>query len=274
MYKSKKSTYGLYGVGVYLFSFGVIVLIGAVGVVFGFAIHKPIFALLGFGAVLYGIISTSGWYIGRYVIPGSPVDFARKVISSLSLNGTEKVLDVGTGRGLFAIEVAKRLTSETVIGIDVWEPESTKRLTFVHKWAQPTRNSKDRACLNAEIERVEGKVKFINMDASHLDFGENTFDLVICGYVISHLGRHGKKALNEINRVLKPTGKLLIVDNVRDFTYFLMSTPHLFLFSYIRGKKAKKLTSKYWTSMLSETGFRNNRSERAKGIMVIEAEKT
>ena len=263
-----------YGVGVYLFSFGVIVLIGAVGVVFGFAIHKPIFALLGFGAVLYGIISTSGWYIGRYVIPGSPVDFARKVISSLSLNGTEKVLDVGTGRGLFAIEVAKRLTSETVIGIDVWEPESTKRLTFVHKWAQPTRNSKDRACLNAEIERVEGKVKFINMDASHLDFGENTFDLVICGYVISHLGRHGKKALNEINRVLKPTGKLLIVDNVRDFTYFLMSTPHLFLFSYIRGKKAKKLTSKYWTSMLSETGFRNNRSERAKGIMVIEAEKT
>ena len=84
------------------------------------------------------------------------------------LNGTEKVLDVGTGRGLFAIEVAKRLTSGTVIGIDVWEPESIKRLNFVHKWAQPTGSSKDRACLNAKIESVEEKVNFINMDASNL----------------------------------------------------------------------------------------------------------
>ena len=112
MNKSKKSRYGLYGVGVYLFSFGTIVLIGTAGIVFGFANHQPIFVLLGIVAVLYGIISTSGWYIGRYVIPGSPIDIARKVVSSLLLNGTEKVLDVGTGRGLFAIEVAKRLTSE------------------------------------------------------------------------------------------------------------------------------------------------------------------
>jgi ubiquinone/menaquinone biosynthesis C-methylase UbiE len=273
MYKSKKSTYGLYGVGVYLFSFGIIVLIGTVAGVFGFANHKPIFLLLGFGTVLYGIISTSGWYFGRYVIPGTPVDFARKVISSLSLNGTEKVLDVGTGRGLFAVEIAKRLMTGTVIGIDVWQPESIKRLTFVHKWTQPTGNSKDRACLNAKIERVEEKVKFIDMDASHLDFGENTFDLVVCGYVIGHLGRHGKKALNEINRVLKPAGKLVIVDNVRDLTYFLMSTPHLFFFSYLRGKKAKRLTSKYWISMLSETGFKLYSSEQARGIIVIEADK-
>ena len=112
------------------------------------------------------------------------------------------------------------------------------------------------------------------MDASHLDFGGNTYDIVICGYVISHLGRHGRKALKEINRVLKPTGKLLIVDNVRDLTYFLMSTPHLFFFSYLRGKKAKWLTSKYWTSIMTETGFRLYNAERAKGIIVIEAEKT
>jgi hypothetical protein len=70
MNKSKKSRYGLYGVGVYLFSFGTIVLIGTAGIVFGFANHQPIFVLLGIVAVLYGIISTSGWYIGRYVIPG------------------------------------------------------------------------------------------------------------------------------------------------------------------------------------------------------------
>jgi hypothetical protein len=52
-----------------------------------------------------------------------------------------------------------------------------------------------------------------------------------------------------------------------------MSTPHLFFFSYLRGKKAKWLTSKYWTSIMTETGFKLYSAERAKGIIVIEAEK-
>ena len=273
MHKSKKSSYGLYGAGVYFFSLGIIVLIGAGASVIGFISQKPNFVLFGFCIILYGIISTSGWYFGRYVIPGSPVYFARKVISALSLKGTERVLDVGTGRGLFAVEIAKRLTAGKVIGIDAWVPDNIEKLTFVHKWTQPTGNSKDRACLNASIEGVEQKVKFINMDACNLNFSENSFDLIVCAYVIGHLGRHGRKALIEINRVLKPTGKLLIVDNCRDLTYLLMSTPHLFILSYLRGKKAKQLTSKYWISMLSETGFRLFSSEQKTGIIVLEAYK-
>lgn len=46
-------------------------------------------------------------------------------------------------------------------------------------------------------------------DAYQLPFGEGTFDVVVCAEVIEHM-REPARALEEVRRVLKPGGKLLL----------------------------------------------------------------
>lgn len=106
---------------------------------------------LGTTLIIFEVISTGIWFLIRYVIPGSPVLFARKVILSLKLKGIESALDVGAGRGLYAIEVAKVLRAGKVIGIDVWEHGDIFRLIYHHKWAQLPGNTIKNACRNAEL---------------------------------------------------------------------------------------------------------------------------
>ena len=43
-----------------------------------------------------------------------------RLVEALHLTGAERVLDVGCGRGLVLIEVARRLTSGRAIGVDLW----------------------------------------------------------------------------------------------------------------------------------------------------------
>lgn len=267
----RKPRYGLYGVKVYLLSFAFLVFLGAAITASGVMTGSLGLRVTGFCVILYGAISTIGWLLGRYVIPGGPVTFSQGVVVSLGLNGSETVLDVGTGRGLYAIEMAKKVTTGRVVAIDLWEPHNAAEKEYHHKWAQPTGNTIGNARLNARLEGVEEKVTFLNMDANRLKFPRGTFDLVVCAYVIGHLGDHGKKVLAETNRVLKPGGRLLIIDNVRDLTFFFMSTPHLFVLSYLRGKKARRLTRRYWLTLIAETGYRLNRMRNGKGIILLEA---
>lgn len=111
------------------------------------------------------------------------------------------------------------------------------------------------------------------MDANSLKFDSNTFDLAICGYVIGHLGQHVENALEEIQRVLKPGGRAIIIDYVRDIGFLLLSTPHLFLLSYLRGKKARYLTWDFWHTMISSANLHISRLEKRKGFIILEPSK-
>jgi SAM-dependent methyltransferase len=52
--------------------------------------------------------------------------------------------------------------------------------------------------------------KFSVMDANHLDFGDDSFDLVFGGGILHHLDF--EKAVNEIHRVLRREGKMLFLE--------------------------------------------------------------
>jgi hypothetical protein len=68
------------------------------------------------------------------------------MLNMLRWRGDERVLDVGTGRGLLLIGAARRLTTGTATGIDVW---STKDLSG---------NSLERTQTNIDVEGVNKKV--------------------------------------------------------------------------------------------------------------------
>jgi len=125
-----------------------------------------------------------------------------RMINMLTWKGDEQVLDIGTGKGLLMIGVAKRLTIGKSFGIDIWNKSDLSN------------NSYAAAMQNAEIEGVKNKIEIINADAQNIPFPDNSFE-----YVLSNLCIHNIKtkqgrviACKEIARVLKTDGIALISD--------------------------------------------------------------
>jgi arsenite methyltransferase len=127
---------------------------------------------------------------------------ATGMLAQVSWTGRERVLDVGTGRGLLLIGAAKLLTTGRAVGIDIW---STKDLSG---------NAIERTQANVEMEGVGGKVDLRTEDASRMSFADATFDVVVSNLCIHNIpGQAGRdRACREIARVLRPGGVAVISD--------------------------------------------------------------
>lgn len=125
-----------------------------------------------------------------------------RLLDSLNLKGDENVLDAGCGRGLMLIGAAKRLTSGTATGLDLW------------RTVDQSGNSPDVTMTNAKAEGVENKIKVETGDMTQMPFADNSFDLILSSWAIHNIpNKEGRrKAVQEIARVLKPGGKIAIVD--------------------------------------------------------------
>jgi len=122
----------------------------------------------------------------------------RKDISeNLGLNVGMKILDVGTGYGFFAIEMAKQLKKGKIIGIDIIDNDVSRARKLV----------KDVA--------VADIVSIVKMDAVKLSFPGNCFDLATSFLGMRDIymtrGKRGvKKAVEEMIRIVKPDGKIVL----------------------------------------------------------------
>jgi arsenite methyltransferase len=125
-----------------------------------------------------------------------------RILEKIPWRGDEKVLDVGCGRGLFLIGAAKRLKAGRATGIDLWQSEDL------------TGNRADATLANAKAEGVADRVKVETGDARKLPFGDRSFDVVVSSLAIHNIpdaeGR--EQAVSEMVRVLKPGGRLAILD--------------------------------------------------------------
>jgi ubiquinone/menaquinone biosynthesis C-methylase UbiE len=125
----------------------------------------------------------------------------RAVLGALGPVNPGTYLDVGTGRGLMAIAVAKAQPGARVLGVDIW----TQRDLVA--------NSKARAERNARLEGVVSRVRFRQADARSLPFRGNTFDGVASSLTIHNLPAEDRPAaFREIHRVLKPGGRFAYLD--------------------------------------------------------------
>jgi arsenite methyltransferase len=125
-----------------------------------------------------------------------------RLLDGLQLKGDEQVLDVGCGRGLMLIGAAKRLTSGTSTGIDLW------------RTVDQSGNSPEVTITNARAEGVENRIKIETGDMTKMPFADSSFDLILSSWAIHNIpnkeGRH--KAIEEIVRVLRPGGRIAIID--------------------------------------------------------------
>jgi len=152
-----------------------------------------------------------------------------------------KVLDFGTGTGLLAIELSKKIPDVEVIGLDL----SDVALEVARK--------------NLQESEQPLSVSFEKGDAEDMPFKDSAFELVVSSNTL-HLIKNPIRMFNEIQRVLKPEGRFFISDFRRS---------GLGLFSkHIRAayspKEVKNLLSRsklenwevkdyfFWLSILSE----------------------
>ncbi|WP_435010365.1 class I SAM-dependent methyltransferase [Tundrisphaera lichenicola] len=106
-----------------------------------------------------------------------------------------RVLDVGCGTGVFAAKIRQALPGAQVWGIDLVSGMLTK---------------------GAERWKAHADGIFpIQADSERLPFDRGAFDFVTCANSFHHYPNQDR-AVEEMRRVLKPSGRLLLVDGYRD----------------------------------------------------------
>jgi demethylmenaquinone methyltransferase/2-methoxy-6-polyprenyl-1,4-benzoquinol methylase len=118
----------------------------------------------------------------------------RKALSNLVDNQDSKILDICTGTAANAIAVAKRNKASKIIGIDL-----SKEMLHI---------AKKKVMMNGL-----NNIKLLKMDASDTSFQDNTFDVIIMSLVLHEIPNElARKIIIEAKRILKPEGKLLVMD--------------------------------------------------------------
>lgn len=152
-----------------------------------------------------------------------------------------KTLDIATGPSYFAIQVAKTHTETTITGIDIFE------------------GSIKTARKNIKKEGLQDRIKIIQMDATDLQFMDESFDIAInyLGLEDIHMTRGRKgvvQAFREIHRVLKPGGSFyfVVIPVGRLDTWAQRLEAEVF--NWICG--AKWLHHNEYLQILEETGFK------------------
>ncbi len=106
-----------------------------------------------------------------------------------------RLLDIGCGTGVFAALVRRELPNAEVWGIDLVGGMLAKGRS---RWREHA-----------------GRVLPVQGDSENLPFESGVFDVVTCANSFHHYPRQDR-AVQEMARVLRPGGRLLLIDGYRD----------------------------------------------------------
>ncbi len=122
-------------------------------------------------------------------------DFADWLLALLGSCAGLDVLDAGAGVGRFTTRLARLADGPgSVVALDLFR----SMLEAIYSRVRPT-----------------PRLALVNGDINHLPFREGMFDLVFANHVLYHL-RDIARGLDELARVLRPSGRFVATTNARD----------------------------------------------------------
>jgi demethylmenaquinone methyltransferase/2-methoxy-6-polyprenyl-1,4-benzoquinol methylase len=132
-------------------------------------------------------------FLNRFLSGGIDRRWRKRAIKELKDLQPKKILDVATGTADVALMTHQLLKPVTIIGIDISEG-----------MLEIGRKKVAKLLLNKQIELQQG-------DSEAINFDENTFDAITVAFGVRNF-ENLVKGLAEMLRVLKPGGKLVVLE--------------------------------------------------------------
>ncbi|MDG1041039.1 MAG: bifunctional demethylmenaquinone methyltransferase/2-methoxy-6-polyprenyl-1,4-benzoquinol methylase UbiE [Polaribacter sp.] len=143
-------------------------------------------------AQMFDTISKNYDGLNRVISFGIDVKWRKKVVAIVGENNPKQILDIATGTGDLAIMMTD-LNPDRVVGLDI-----SAGMLEVGK------QKINKANLSDTIEMLVG-------DSENMPFDDATFDAITVSFGVRNFANLDK-GLTEIKRVLKPKGKLVILE--------------------------------------------------------------
>ncbi len=132
-------------------------------------------------------------FLNRFLSAGIDRGWRKEAIKQLISIRPRTILDVATGTGDFAITSYKILNPDKITGIDISEgmlDVGRKKIEKLH---------------------LQDKIELLNGDSEAIFYEDGSFDAVTIAFGVRNF-QDLEKGLSEIYRVLKPGGKLVVLE--------------------------------------------------------------
>jgi demethylmenaquinone methyltransferase/2-methoxy-6-polyprenyl-1,4-benzoquinol methylase len=139
-------------------------------------------------------------FLNRFLSLGIDTIWRKRAIKLLDNHKAKVILDVATGTADVALEAAKQLNAEQIIGVDISNEMLEIGRTKVKKRG-----------LDTLITLEEG-------DSENLPFEDNTFDAITVAFGVRNF-ENLENGLREMYRVTKPGGKVVILEFSQPTTF-------------------------------------------------------
>lgn len=149
-------------------------------------------------------------FLNRFLSARTDVNWRKKAIRTLKNQDPKLILDVATGTADMAILACRILNPEKITGIDI----SGQMLEVGRK--------------KIEKEGFSDRIELLTGDSETISFAGNTFDAVMAAFGIRNF-ENLEKGLSEMLRVLKPGGRLVILEFSRPRRKLVRSLYNLYM---------------------------------------------